>query len=727
MEEPAPSSRRRSIVRTLIVAGVGALTLTTMSTMLAGLNERQESIASGVRESALWAAFQASREAERFLRSLTEATLDPTAEALDEVRTRYDILYSRSAVLAETRYSDHFTRQNGLDERVLETRMAMEAIAPRIDSLADDAALAAALPELRRTAADVVAQADALALRTNSASAEVRTAARERMKKNYWRIALSVMALVAVLVLFVLLLLVQLFQLSRAGDQLSELNARNEKAKEEAEAGNRAKSAFLASMSHEIRTPLSAIIGMAEVMAQTRLEDNQVQQLSLIRRSGDHLLDVINDILDFSKLESGSVEVSLTRFNLSDVIDSVRDLLGSRAVERGLELHFDIPDISIRSDPARLRQILINLAGNAIKFTLAGSVRVSVREHAGGQLHVEVQDTGVGISPESITRLFQEFSQVDASHNRRFGGTGLGLAISKRLVEALGGRIDLESELGVGTRFWFDIPAGPIGVSVARDPDSAARPTETDRFSGCALVVDDNPINLQVASSLLQRCGLETDVAHDGVEALRLVEVRPFDVIFMDMQMPVLDGLETTRRLRARGYARPIIGLTANAFTSDRDACLEAGMDSFMSKPVTLSKLATELAPWLEKRQDPAPGATSAPDEANSSYRNALIKEIGPEVYRGLVADFAADGQRLLARARADQDGETRDRDLHTLKGTALTLGLQEIATLAETARRAGPDVEAALNRLAALLPALLEEAPGPADARSSAQHRKAG
>jgi two-component system, sensor histidine kinase len=718
---------RRLVVWILVLSIVGALIFITMTTMFAGLNERQQNIKSSVRESVVWAAFQADREAGRFIRSLLAASNDATVDALVNVRTRYDVLYSRASILTEARFSDHFGNGSAVSAIAHATNQMIVDMATEMDRLRRDEELKAALPRLLAKSEQIREQTEALLLQTNAANNEARVGSREVVKRGYWRIAMSVVMLTVVLVLLVVLLLIQLAQLLRAGRQLSLLNERSERAKEEAEAGNRAKSAFLSSMSHEIRTPLNAIVGMTEVLAQTPLQTFQADQLSVIRRSGDHLLDVINDILDFLKLESGAVDVNLVQFNLSDVIDSVRSLLAARAEERGLQLTFQAPDISIRCDPSRVRQVLINLVGNAIKFTPKGRVQVRIAEIGTARLRCEVQDTGIGIAAESVSCLFKEFSQVDGSFARRFAGTGLGLAICKRLIEALGGTIDLVSSLGKGTTFWFEIPVDPIRPPLPRMPAIQAAGVEPGKFHGRVLVVDENPINQQVACNLLKKLGLETDSAGDGAEALRKVGHEPYDIVFMDMQMPVLDGLETTRRLRANAYTQPIVGLTPNAFTSDREACLAAGMDESMPKPVTLAKLVGILAPRL-KPKVPEPDAEARgagksraevtpavkPQRSESTvaadrkdgYLAALINELGSEVYKTLLDAFAADGSRLVDEIRSTNDVETRDRNLHTLMGSALTLGLDEIAGLAQAARKGGTEADEALNRLAELVPA---------------------
>ncbi len=367
-----------------------------------------------------------------------------------------------------------------------------------------------------------------------------------------------------------------------------------------------AKSEFLAHMSHEIRTPMNGVIGMATVLQRTALTAEQRDSVETILASGHSLLTIINDILDFSKVEAGKLEIEARPFVLRQPIDEVMKLLGPIAAEKEITLTVatggTLPD-TIIGDVTRLRQVLLNLVGNAIKFTRQGRVSVSVdaepadRADALG-LHLAVSDTGIGIPRAKLDRLFEAFSQVDSSTTREFGGTGLGLAISKRLAEAMGGGITVASEEGRGSTFHVRIvvglasaePAAAHPIAQTAAPMAAAKPAAPLRL----LIADDNPINRKVGVALLSGLGYAADVVANGAEALRAVETDAYDLVFLDVEMPVMDGYEAARRIRAARLhaARPrLVAMTAHARPSDRERCLEAGMDDFLSKPLQVEAL----------------------------------------------------------------------------------------------------------------------------------------
>ncbi len=463
-------------------------------------------------------------------------------------------------------------------------------------------------------------------------------------------------------------------------------------ARDTAEKASQVRTAFLATMSHEIRTPLNGIIGMSSILEATELGADQRGYLKTIHECGEALLDIVNDVLDYSKLDSGAVTLERSAVDVRGLATSVKEMLGPRAAEKGLSFDLvvadDVPD-RIEADGTRIRQVLINLVGNAVKFTLTGGVVVSVatRLMPGGQsaLRFSVVDSGIGIAENTRDRLFKEFSQVDASITRRFGGTGLGLAICKRIVEAMGGDIGVDSDLGKGSIFWFDVPAREVAAAPAAS-ERAPRSQLPSRLD--VLLVEDNPVNQQVATLLLTAMGHQVTVAEHGGVALDLAGRRVFDVIVMDMQMPVMDGTQTARALRAgEGPNRhtAIIGLTANAFASDRQACLDAGMDEFLAKPVTREKLErafADLARPAPVEAAPVPVAGGVDHAA----RRALFDEIGPDAARGLVEMFVGESRRLLAdirRAGEAADAEALKALLHQLKGSAGNLGHAGIASLA--------------------------------------------
>ncbi|MBN2473675.1 MAG: PAS domain S-box protein [Pirellulales bacterium] len=416
-------------------------------------------------------------------------------------------------------------------------------------------------------------------------------------------------------------------ELKQYADALERANRRLEEHSLSAQEASRTKSEFLANMSHEIRTPMTAILGFSENLLLPDLsEEDRVVAVETIRRNGKHLLALINDILDLSKVEAGKLDVERIACSPGQVIEDVRSLMHSRALEKGLEFQVEyatgLPE-TILSDPTRLRQILINLVGNAVKFTEEGSVWLVVgfQHPQDGEepfLYFEVTDTGIGMTPEQTERLFQPFAQADSSTTRRFGGTGLGLTICKRLSEKLGGTVEVSSQLGVGSTFRVTIATGKLdGVAVVEKPAATvsrfvepqpalAASAPVDKLDCRVLLAEDAPDNQRLICLILNKLGARVTVAENGqiaykqaMEAWRMAE--PFDVVLMDMQMPILDGYQTTRRLREQRYTGPIVALTAHAMASDRAKCLQAGCDAYLSKPIERERLTALVAEYARQ------------------------------------------------------------------------------------------------------------------------------
>jgi len=423
-------------------------------------------------------------------------------------------------------------------------------------------------------------------------------------------------------------------------------------ARDAAEEGSRSKSEFLANMSHEIRTPMTAILGFADLLLTTNQSPaSRVDCVQTIRRNGEHLLGIINDILDLSKIEAGKLSVENIPCSASQIVAEVAALMRVRAATKDITLDvgyvFPMP-MTIHSDPLRVKQILVNLVGNAVKFTERGGVRIAVecdpRNSAAPRMHFTVIDSGIGLTPEQIQKLFQPFSQADSSTTRKFGGTGLGLTISRHLARMLGGDIELQSTPGVGSRFTLSIPTGSLlEVEMVEHVREAMEKSETPtgtgnpkvRLEGRILLAEDGPDNQRLIKLHLTQAGAQVEIANNGqlaCEAAQAAIVRgePFDLILMDMQMPVLDGYGATARLRVEGVTCSIIALTANAMAGDREKCLRAGCDDYLTKPIDRTRMLTVVQNYLEAA---SASRKASPPPAVKPIRNQAV----------LTSDFAAD------------------------------------------------------------------------------------
>jgi signal transduction histidine kinase/ligand-binding sensor domain-containing protein/DNA-binding NarL/FixJ family response regulator len=475
---------------------------------------------------------------------------------------------------------------------------------------------------------------------------------------------------------------------------------------------SRAKGEFLAHMSHEIRTPLNAVLGMTSVLLGAPLPAEEHEQVETIRRSGEALLTVINDILDVSKIEAGALDVEIVPFRLRDCLDEALAIVQPKAAAQGLSLDCHVGagvPVAVESDPARLRQILVNLLDNAVKFTRRGGVRLEVAAGApqeeGLELRLAVRDTGIGIPADRLCRLFQPFSQADSSTTRVYGGTGLGLAISRYLAERLGGTMWVESEPGRGSTFTFtlrcreaELPAGRPASALA---DDLAGPLLAESLPLRILVAEDNSINQKVALLMLERLGYRADVAGDGFEVLAALERQRYNVVLMDIQMPEMDGLEATRRIRSSLPAERqprVIAMTANVLQQYRDACLEAGMDDFLGKPVLFADLRAALERCGGGVLAVAPEIPAEPlpevfDSAQLDSLRKLGEATGKPVVRDVVDSYLDETPRRLQKMRQAMDrGDAEGFTLlaHSLKGSSAQLGAVRVAAVSAALEQQG-------------------------------------
>jgi PAS domain S-box-containing protein len=508
-----------------------------------------------------------------------------------------------------------------------------------------------------------------------------------------------------------------LLELEQVIDELHSANDRAEELRKSAEKANVAKSEFLANMSHEIRTPMNGVVGMVDLLLKTPLNEDQKRYAEVVKTSSEKLLAIINDILDFSKIEANRLELENVDFELLPIVTEVVDLFSLAASEKKIELKVEvaneIPKMLV-GDPNRLRQVLLNLIGNAVKFTETGSVTIGVtcedRQKKKAVIRFAVVDTGVGIPEEARKSLFSAFTQVDGSITRKFGGTGLGLAISRQLVELMGGHLDFSSKVGVGSEFFFSIPfkitqkkKEEITEEVVPQrsdlPEDRPLPlpkndsTPSDKKVLKALLVEDNETNQIVASTMIENLGFMVEIAGNGVDAVNMMLEKHYDMVFMDCQMPELDGFAATRMIRNSGLENnrrvPIIAMTASALAGDREKCLDAGMNDYLAKPFRIHELEEVIRRWIELNPDdtlanfqgPLPGQV---DSEIFNYSDVLQRMMNNDkLVKTLIRSFINETPSIILKLeKSFSEGNLTDAATfaHSIKGSAANIGAEKLS-----------------------------------------------
>jgi signal transduction histidine kinase/DNA-binding response OmpR family regulator len=694
---------RKASKATVVLQCFAVLLLLGLIYLFTDISSKYSMLQDGVRENALWSVYQLDREARRLHETLhlVLAEKDFSPMRIKALGTRYDILYSRMTILEDTSFEKSFSLDEIISSKIADTRKIVFSNSSFFDRLPEGGMDETALNAIDQDIERLLRATEALLSYSNNKVSTERADARDMVLSLQSKSAVLVALLVGCVVFLIVTLRRQLRSVRVAGLTLEAVSNKLEKAYLDAEAGNRAKSQFMATIGHEIRTPLNAILGTAELLQLSHLPQTIAPGVQTIRRSGQALLEIINEILDFSKIEHGKLDVENRAVDVQALVAATVDIIRDRATEQGNHIILEMPDTLLRpviaTDPTRLRQVLLNLLSNAVKFTSEGAVTLRITELAAVEpavLRFEVTDTGIGIDQAGLSKLFQPFSQVDASISRKYGGTGLGLTICKQIVEALHGNIGVESSKDEGSTFWFEIPA--IATQLQSEPISAHSLDGVELLPQLEiLLVEDNLLNQQVAAGFLAHLGQKVTIANDGIEAAAIAGDRVFDVILMDMQMPRLDGIEATKQIRAsEGYCRnvPIIAMTANASDDDRRRCKAAGMTGFEAKPITTQQLRRIIRSFERSSEAPVGGYQLDPvTDAYESRRAEIVEVLGEVAFEELLSSFFDDAALLLGELHSALEGNdyrSTDRLLHTLKGAASSIGLLDVADCTQTLRQ---------------------------------------
>lgn len=745
--------RTGKITIILQVYSVGLLIV--LCLLYSDISKRYTLLQDGVRENAIWSVYQLDREARALDHEfdLAVARSNSFEGRRQELSTRYDILYSRVNVLKDSRFQDFFIGDEAITKFIAEITGIILHAEPLFNHIKNPAKDNAAQIKFTSEQIDLlITKTQAFLTYANTRIAEARAENRSQAGNLEHTSAVFLILLIAAVLFLIFNLQRQLTNMREAGANMEIMTRKLSEAYNAADAGNRAKSQFMATIGHEIRTPLNGILGMAELLELTKLPPDVLENVRSIRGSGEALLEILNEVLDYSKIEHGKLELESRAVDIRNLVDTTANIIRARATEHGNTIVLDIPETLqaavVKTDPTRLRQVILNLMSNAVKFTDKGTVTLRIREIAVPEEHdkgnntealnmslrVEVIDTGIGIDEVGKEKLFKPFSQVDATITRKYGGTGLGLTICKQIVERLGGKMGVDSKRGVGSTFWFEIPVVPTDEKVANHRVSAAK-TLPALPPLSILLVEDNRVNQQVVTRFLGCLGQSADIASNGQQAVNMTLENDYDLILMDMQMPIMDGIEATRQIKGRktrNAATPVIAMTANASDDDRRACMEVGMAGFELKPITLSRLhnllertaSLELCGMMQEFMDAHPvidiehipyvtrSADLIPMKANTTAaldekrKLELIEVLGEDDFNSLLLSYYSDVDELLSdlnTALKSEDPKLIDRALHSIKGAASNVGFNSIAQLAEEMRHA-PLVPVEVSTLKSLI-----------------------
>ncbi|MFA7416400.1 MAG: ATP-binding protein [Rhizobium sp.] len=670
---------RKAGETTVILQVLSAVLLVVLVFLFLDISRQFRILHDDIRDDAVWSIFQLDREVRALAVSPAVPGASSSGNEFEEQAARWNAVRQHVSAVGEARLSADFLAEATAGRLLADISVAMADL----DRFFEGGVSAANQEELGQALAILSDKTEELLAYTHAQRSAERAYSRALILDLERTAAIMLALLMASVVFLVVTLRRQLKSVRKAGLELEGMTHRLTGAYEAADAGNRAKSQFMATMGHEIRTPLNAILGMAELLEYSELPDDARSSVKTIRSSGEALLEVINEILDYSKIEHGKLELEERAVDVHALAETTVSIIRGRADDHGNTIVLDIPDsldaLYVRTDPTRLRQVLLNLLSNAVKFTSKGTVTLRMREfYRGGKLMLrfEVEDTGIGIDETGLAKLFQPFSQVDASISRKYGGTGLGLTICKQIVEKLGGELGMSSTVGVGSIFWFELAVVAVGKDEVKN-QSGTSDVSASLPRMRILLVEDNRVNQMVATRFLNRLGQDVTIANDGAEAVQSAAEEVFDLILMDMQMPVMDGIE-------------------------------AGMTGFESKPVTMKRLRKVIATFSETAADEVADPQEAAglpdleefdvptlpplpfDGLDEARHSELVDALGEDVFRELVESFFNDADGLideLMHAVGEENAAEIDRVLHTIKGAAINVGLSDLAGKANALR----------------------------------------